>query len=211
MGVTKTVIAEGSGASPQKGDTVTMEYTGWLRTSGQPEEKGKQFDSTTGRGPFKTPIGVGRVIKGEFADADGNKDNDGKLLLTTTTRLGRGCRADEARREGQARHHQRLCLRQPGVPRPHPSPLGPHLVRAARVVCLLSTSANTMAARSSSRRLTRRLPLRNGKDVHVVGHGTVGTILLDTILAGEGRCHQRPDVLVDSIVSRPSRAGAAGN
>jgi FK506-binding protein 1 len=39
-------------------------YTGWLRTAGQPEEKGKQFDSTTGRGSFQTPIGVGRVIKG---------------------------------------------------------------------------------------------------------------------------------------------------
>jgi FK506-binding protein 1 len=73
MGVTKTVIAEGSGASPQKGDRVTMEYTGWLRTAGKPEEKGKQFDSTTGRGPFQTPIGVGRVIKGEFV-SDENYD-----------------------------------------------------------------------------------------------------------------------------------------
>jgi FKBP-type peptidyl-prolyl cis-trans isomerase len=42
-------------------------YTGWLRTPGKPEEKGKQFDSTQGRGPFQTAIGVGRVIKGEFA------------------------------------------------------------------------------------------------------------------------------------------------
>ena len=39
-------------------------YTGWLKTAGAAEEKGKQFDSTQGRGPFKTPIGVGRVIKG---------------------------------------------------------------------------------------------------------------------------------------------------
>ncbi|OAL06660.1 hypothetical protein IQ06DRAFT_236908 [Phaeosphaeriaceae sp. SRC1lsM3a] len=64
MGVQKTVISEGEGPSPKKGDQVTMEYTGWLKTNGQPEEKGKQFDSTTGRGPFRTPIGVGRVIKG---------------------------------------------------------------------------------------------------------------------------------------------------
>jgi len=64
MGVNKTILSEGSGASPAKGDRVTMEYTGWLRTAGQPEEKGKQFDSTTGRGPFQTEIGVGRVIKG---------------------------------------------------------------------------------------------------------------------------------------------------
>ncbi|KAH8726333.1 hypothetical protein GQ44DRAFT_706133 [Phaeosphaeriaceae sp. PMI808] len=64
MGVQKTVISEGNGPSPSKGDVVTMEYTGWLRTPGEPEEKGKQFDSTTGRGPFKTDIGIGRVIKG---------------------------------------------------------------------------------------------------------------------------------------------------
>ena len=62
MGVQKTILQEGEGPSPQKGDRVTMEYTGWLKTSSN--EKGKQFDSTTGRGPFQTPIGVGRVIKG---------------------------------------------------------------------------------------------------------------------------------------------------
>lgn len=66
MGVQKTVITEGNGPSPEKGDTVTMEYTGWLRTAGEPGEKGKQFDSTTGRGPFKTAIGVGQVIKGKL-------------------------------------------------------------------------------------------------------------------------------------------------
>lgn len=71
MGVNKTILKEGSGASPSKGDRVTMEYTGWLRTAGKPEEKGKQFDSTTGRGPFQTPIGVGRVIKGESYYAHG--------------------------------------------------------------------------------------------------------------------------------------------
>lgn len=62
MGVTKTTIQEGNGPSPTKGDNVTMEYTGWLKESDG--SKGKQFDSTTGRGPFQTPIGVGRVIKG---------------------------------------------------------------------------------------------------------------------------------------------------
>ncbi|CAN9399283.1 unnamed protein product [Alternaria sp. RS040] len=62
MGVQKTILSEGNGPSPQKGDKVTMEYTGWLKTSNG--DKGKQFDSTTGRGPFQTPIGVGRVIKG---------------------------------------------------------------------------------------------------------------------------------------------------
>jgi hypothetical protein len=80
MGVTKTIITEGSGASPQKGDRVTMEYTGWLRTAGKPEEKGKQFDSTTGRGSFQTPIGVGRVIKGEFVYEDDDDDDDDDVI-----------------------------------------------------------------------------------------------------------------------------------
>ncbi|KAF2643856.1 hypothetical protein P280DRAFT_393416 [Massarina eburnea CBS 473.64] len=66
MGVTKTTISAGDGPTPQKGDKVTMAYTGWLRTSGQPEEKGNVFDSTNkpGRSLFETPIGVGRVIRG---------------------------------------------------------------------------------------------------------------------------------------------------
>lgn len=62
MGVTKTIIQEGNGPSPQVGDTVTMEYTGWLKDASS--DKGKKFDSTTDRGPFQTKIGVGRVIKG---------------------------------------------------------------------------------------------------------------------------------------------------
>ncbi|KAF3038825.1 FK506 binding protein proline rotamase rapamycin-binding protein [Didymella heteroderae] len=66
MGVQKTVLVEGNGPSPQQGDVVTMLYTGWLKEAGKKDGKGKQFDTTEkpGRGPFKTPIGVGRVIKG---------------------------------------------------------------------------------------------------------------------------------------------------
>ena len=62
MGVQKTILQEGNGPSPKNGDRVTMEYTGWLKTASN--EKGKQFDSTQGRGSFQTAIGVGRVIKG---------------------------------------------------------------------------------------------------------------------------------------------------
>jgi FK506-binding protein 1 len=42
MGVTKTTIAEGSGPSPQKGQTVTMEYTGWVKDASKPDSKGAQ-------------------------------------------------------------------------------------------------------------------------------------------------------------------------
>ncbi|KAE8440999.1 FK506-binding protein 1B [Mollisiaceae sp. DMI_Dod_QoI] len=64
MAVTKTVLKEGSGPSPRTGDNVTIEYTGYLKDTSKPNNKGNQFDSSVGRGPFQTAIGVGRVIQG---------------------------------------------------------------------------------------------------------------------------------------------------
>jgi peptidylprolyl isomerase len=53
---------EGQGASPTKGQTCVMHYTGWLWVDGK---KGDKFDSSVDRGrPFTFPIGAGRVIKG---------------------------------------------------------------------------------------------------------------------------------------------------
>lgn len=43
MGVTKTIIKEGSGAVAQNGQTVTIEYTGWLKDTNEPENKGKKY------------------------------------------------------------------------------------------------------------------------------------------------------------------------
>ncbi len=52
----------GEGASPARGQTVTVHYTGWLDDHGQP---GKKFDSSRDRGsPFKFTIGVQQVIAG---------------------------------------------------------------------------------------------------------------------------------------------------
>lgn len=45
MGVTKTIIQEGAGQSPQTGQTVTMEYTGWLKNADG--SKGKQYVVST--------------------------------------------------------------------------------------------------------------------------------------------------------------------
>ena len=40
MGVTKTVIKEGSGPVAQVGQRVTIEYTGWLKDTSKPNNKG---------------------------------------------------------------------------------------------------------------------------------------------------------------------------
>jgi len=65
MGVTKKQLKPGNGVDkPQKGDTITMEYTGNLYDANAPDTKGTQFDSSVGRGDFKTRIGTGQVIKG---------------------------------------------------------------------------------------------------------------------------------------------------
>jgi peptidylprolyl isomerase len=52
----------GTGASPAKGQTCVMHYTGWLWVNGA---KGSKFDSSHDRGrAFSFPIGAGRVIAG---------------------------------------------------------------------------------------------------------------------------------------------------
>jgi len=52
----------GNGPEPQPGQTVTVNYTGWLYTNGQ---KGAKFDSSLDNGqPFSFVLGQGHVIKG---------------------------------------------------------------------------------------------------------------------------------------------------
>jgi len=61
-GLQYEILQEGTGTSPQKGQQVTVHYTGWLEENGK---LGKKFDSSVDRGqPFTFTIGVGQVIKG---------------------------------------------------------------------------------------------------------------------------------------------------
>ncbi len=43
MGVVKTTTKEGKGPIPQKGQTVAMEYTGYLKDTTKPDNKGAKY------------------------------------------------------------------------------------------------------------------------------------------------------------------------
>jgi len=79
----------GTGASPTKGQTCVMHYTGWLWVDGA---KGAKFDSSRDRGsPFTFPIGVGRVIKG-WDEGVASMKVGGKRTLLIPPDLGYGAR-----------------------------------------------------------------------------------------------------------------------
>src|SRR4026209_1110733 len=54
-------LTPGQGDAAQPGDTVQVNYTGWLYEGGK---RTTQFDSSIGRAPFDVTIGVTSVIKG---------------------------------------------------------------------------------------------------------------------------------------------------
>ena len=77
----------GTGASPQKGQTCVMHYTGWLWVN---DAKGAKFDSSLDRGqPFEFPIGMGRVIKG-WDEGVASMKVGGKRTLRIPANLGYG-------------------------------------------------------------------------------------------------------------------------
>jgi peptidylprolyl isomerase len=77
----------GGGASPQKGQTCVMHYTGWLWVDGA---KGSKFDSSVDRGrPFSFPLGQGRVIKG-WDEGVATMQQGGQRTLLIPPNLGYG-------------------------------------------------------------------------------------------------------------------------
>lgn len=79
----------GTGATPAKGQTCVMHYTGWLYENGV---KGKKFDSSVDRNePFEFPIGMSRVIKG-WDEGVSTMKVGGKRTLIIPAELGYGAR-----------------------------------------------------------------------------------------------------------------------
>jgi FKBP-type peptidyl-prolyl cis-trans isomerase FkpA len=52
------------GAALAEGQTAVVQYTGWLYESSAPDKKGKEFDSSSGKEPFRFKVGAGDVIRG---------------------------------------------------------------------------------------------------------------------------------------------------
>jgi len=79
------VLVSGNGATPQKGDLVTVHYTGWL-TNGQ------KFDSSRDHGePFTFALGMKQVIGGWEQGVATMKVGD-KVKLTIPPHLAYGAR-----------------------------------------------------------------------------------------------------------------------
>ena len=84
-GLKYVVLQEGSGATPEKGQIVTVHYTGTL-------EDGSKFDSSRDRNrPFDFKIGVGQVIKGWDEGLSTMKVGE-RRKLTIPSELGYGSR-----------------------------------------------------------------------------------------------------------------------
>jgi hypothetical protein len=107
MGVEKTTLQEGNGPSPQKGDRVTMEYTV------------RNFDvrtaCETNTDFVRHDLGLAQDEQQREGQAVRQHDwpwtfPDTHWCRSCHSRMGRGCRADEAWREGEAGYQLRLRL-----------------------------------------------------------------------------------------------------
>jgi peptidylprolyl isomerase len=79
----------GIGPVPTAGQTVTVNYTGWLFVNGK---KGKKFDSSLDAGqPFSFTLGQGQVIKG-WDEGLSTMHVGGKRTLIIPPELGYGAR-----------------------------------------------------------------------------------------------------------------------
>jgi FKBP-type peptidyl-prolyl cis-trans isomerase FkpA len=82
-------VKQGTGPMPKAGQTVTVNYTGWLYVDGK---KGNKFDSSLDRNqPFSFTLGQGMVIKG-WDEGVAGMHVGGKRTLIIPPDLGYGAR-----------------------------------------------------------------------------------------------------------------------
>ena len=91
MGLQKIDTVVGKGKVAEAGKVVSVHYTGWLYTPTAPKQRGMQFDSSVGRGPFSFPLGGGQVIAGWDQGIVGMKVG-GRRRLEIPARLAYGDR-----------------------------------------------------------------------------------------------------------------------
>lgn len=60
----QTDLRVGTGDPAASGDTLTVQYTGWLYDDSNPDQKGLQFETNVGGPPFPFELGAGQVIAG---------------------------------------------------------------------------------------------------------------------------------------------------
>ncbi|MEO6214283.1 MAG: FKBP-type peptidyl-prolyl cis-trans isomerase [Vicinamibacterales bacterium] len=60
----QTDLTVGAGAVAANGNSITVNYTGWLYDPSRTDNKGLQFDTSAARGPFTFTLGSGQVIAG---------------------------------------------------------------------------------------------------------------------------------------------------
>lgn len=64
-GLTARILRAGDGQVAAAGQSVVVDYTGWLYDENAVDKRGAKFDSSIDRGQhFQFPLGAGRVIKG---------------------------------------------------------------------------------------------------------------------------------------------------
>jgi FKBP-type peptidyl-prolyl cis-trans isomerase FkpA len=85
--VTDTVV--GTGATAAAGNTVTVNYTGWLYNASVANLHGTQFDTSVGKAPFSFKLGVGQVIAGWDQGVAGMKVGGSRTLIIPSS-LGYG-------------------------------------------------------------------------------------------------------------------------
>jgi FKBP-type peptidyl-prolyl cis-trans isomerase len=77
----QTDLRVGTGAEATNGRIVSVNYTGWLYSATATDNKGTQFDTSAGRGPFTFTLGAGQVIAGWDRGVQGMKVGGSRRLV----------------------------------------------------------------------------------------------------------------------------------